>query len=77
MVAFFSESTKRTKALDSIVKKRLPRVVTTRWNYNGRLGLTIFKYHESLIELFEDVTENISIFYLIFFHKYFRFQISI
>lgn len=34
---FFSKSSKRTHALDLIVKKRLPTVAPTRWSYSGRL----------------------------------------
>lgn len=58
MAAFFSKSTKRTQALDTIVHKRLPKVAPTRWNYNGRLVLTVFENRESLIELFENIIEN-------------------
>ena len=56
--AFFAKSTKRTQALDSIVKQRLPKVAPTPWNYNGRLVLTVFEHRDSLIEPFESLLEN-------------------
>ena len=57
LASFFSQSSKRTQALDEIVKKRLPKVAPTRWNYNGRLVQTVLEYRQQLIELFEDILE--------------------
>ncbi|KAH1021816.1 hypothetical protein HUJ04_011302 [Dendroctonus ponderosae] len=56
IAAFFSKWTKRTQALDTIMKRQ--KVAILRWNYNGRLVLTMSEYRDSLIELFETVLEN-------------------
>lgn len=37
---FFSHSSKRTNLLDTIVKKRFPKLAPTRWNYSSRLVQT-------------------------------------
>ena len=56
--SYFSHSTKRTAALDGKINRRLPRIAPTRWNFNGRLILTIKEYHEYIEELFEEIIEN-------------------
>lgn len=53
--AFFSNSSHRSDLLESIVKKRLPRVCTTRWNYNIRTVNTVFENKDKLIECFEEI----------------------
>lgn len=58
LAAFFSKSSKRTRALDEEVHKRLPRVAPTRWNYNGRLVQTVHEHRESLITLFENIIQS-------------------
>lgn len=58
LASFFSQSSKRTHALDEIVKKRLPKVSPTRWNYNGRLVQTVLEYRQPLIELFDSILES-------------------
>lgn len=58
LAAFFSKSSKRTLALDLEVHKRLPKVAPTRWNYNGRLVLTVFEYRQPLIDFFKNIMDN-------------------
>lgn len=55
---FFSKSANRTQAFDLIVRRRLPKVPPTRWNYNGQLVQTVSEYRHYLIELFENILEN-------------------
>lgn len=55
---FFSHSTKRTAVLDSFLKRRLPKVAHTRWNFNGRLILSIHDNIDNLSTLFEYITDN-------------------
>ena len=50
--AFFSKSTKRTSLLDNVVKRRLPRVLPTRWSSNCRLLQTVSMYHSDLLMAF-------------------------
>lgn len=38
---FFMKSSKRTHALDAVVKKRLPSVSQTRWDFHSRLVETV------------------------------------
>jgi hypothetical protein len=55
---FFSKSTKRTKALDSDVKKIFPSVAPTRRNYQSRLVQSV-QYHKTDTEnLFISIIEN-------------------
>lgn len=53
--AFFSNSSHRCDILQEIVKKRLPRVATTRWNYNIRSVNVIFENQTALIEVFQEI----------------------
>lgn len=43
IASFFAHSTKRSHALDTIVRKKFPKVAPTRWNYSSRLISTIQK----------------------------------
>lgn len=56
IAAFFSKSTKRTQALDDEIKKRLPRVSQTRWNYNSRVVERIHEQKKELIDLFKIIS---------------------
>lgn len=56
--SFFSNSTQRTAVLDEIVKKRLPRSVQTRWNFQSRSVNTVFEYREELIECMKTLLES-------------------
>lgn len=58
LATFFSKSSKRARALDNEVKKRLPRAAPTRWNYNGRLVLTVHEHRQPLIDLFENTLQD-------------------
>lgn len=44
--------------LEEIVKHRLPKVATTRWNYNIRTVNTVFENREKLIEVFEEIEDK-------------------
>ena len=56
--AFFGRSTKRTKILDDVVKHRIPRVSTVRWNSKSRLVQTILVHLCDLIKLFRMIGDN-------------------
>ena len=56
--SFFSKSSKRTHALDLIVKKRLPSVSATRWNFHSRIVETINNHKVDFELLFETIVEN-------------------
>lgn len=56
--SFFSKSTKRTRLLDDVVKRRLPRAAPTRWSYNSRLLQTINMHQNDLHALFHVMIEN-------------------
>ena len=56
--SFFSNSTKRTAALDETVRRRFPKVCPTRWNYIGRLVETVRKHKGDLSQLFEEILDN-------------------
>lgn len=58
LAAFFSKSAKRTKLLDEICQRRLPRVTPTRWNFSSRLVCTVYDRREELLELFEFIVDN-------------------
>lgn len=58
LAAFFSKSAKRTKLLDEICQRRLPRVTPTRWNFSSRLVCTVYERREELVELFEFIVDN-------------------
>uniref|UniRef100_H3B203 DUF4371 domain-containing protein n=1 Tax=Latimeria chalumnae TaxID=7897 RepID=H3B203_LATCH len=56
--SFFSHSTKQTQELDKVVRKRLPSVAPTRWNFSSRLVNTVEEHHKDLLELFGGIVEN-------------------
>jgi hypothetical protein len=56
--SFFSKSTKRTRALDDEVKRRFPKVSTTRWNYNSRLHVMIEDNRLEIISLMESIVDE-------------------
>jgi hypothetical protein len=51
--SFFSRSPKRTAIVDEMVKRRLPRAISPRWNFKRRTVNTLFEYKDSFIECFE------------------------
>lgn len=53
--AFFSTSPQRTSILNEVVKKRLPRAVPTRWNFQSRSINTIFEYRTELIDCMTEI----------------------
>lgn len=55
--SFFSTSTQRTKVLDDIVHRRLPRSSQTRWNFHSRGVNTVYEYRKELIHVM-DILEN-------------------
>jgi hypothetical protein len=55
---FFSHLTYRCDVLEDVVKRRLPKVATTRWNYNIRTVNTVFENREALIECFAELEEK-------------------
>ncbi|KAF2905702.1 hypothetical protein ILUMI_00474 [Ignelater luminosus] len=56
--SFFSHSTKRSNALESIIKLKISHVVPTRWIYNSRLVNTVYHHRKQLIEFFTSIQEN-------------------
>ncbi|CAG5929464.1 unnamed protein product [Menidia menidia] len=56
--AFFSKSTKRTRLLDDVVKRRLPRAAPTRWDSNSRLLQTISVHQNDMRAAFNVILEN-------------------
>ena len=54
-LVFFSRSPKRTAMLDTVVKRRLPRAVATRWNFKSRVVNTVFEYKDLLTECLENI----------------------
>ena len=58
LCTFFTKSSKRTNALDNIVKKRFPKAAPTRWNYSSRLVNTVKENLDDLKQLFENIIEN-------------------
>ncbi|XP_036973754.1 zinc finger MYM-type protein 1 [Acanthopagrus latus] len=56
--AFFTKSTKRTHLLDEIVKCRIPRASSVRWNSNSRLVQTILQHLPDLHQLFRTMMDN-------------------
>lgn len=56
--AFFNQSTKRTYFFDQVVKRRIPTVATTRWNYSSRLVNIVHTYRSDLIIVFEEMIED-------------------
>ena len=55
---FFTKSSKRTNALDNIVKKRFPKAAPTRRNYSSHLVNTVKENLDNLKQLFENIIEN-------------------
>ncbi|KAF2887799.1 hypothetical protein ILUMI_18374 [Ignelater luminosus] len=56
--SFLSHSTKRSNALESIIKLKIPHAAPTRWIYNSRLVNTVYHHREQLIEFFTSIQEN-------------------
>lgn len=56
--AFFSQSTKRTYFLDQIIKRRLPTVAPTRWNYSSRLVNAVQTHFNDLVILFDEMIDD-------------------
>lgn len=56
--AFFSRSPKRTAVLDEVVKKRLPRSSTTRWNFKSRCVVTVFTHKNDIIACLEQIIDD-------------------
>lgn len=53
--SFFNKSTKRTKLLDEVVKRRLPRAAPTRWSSHSRLVQTINHHYSDLRTMFQSI----------------------
>jgi hypothetical protein len=58
IAAFFSRSPKRVTFLDEFLKRRLPNVCPTRWNYSSRLVNTVYKFRKELCEVFQAMLEH-------------------
>lgn len=58
LAAFFSKSSKRTYVLQNFVKRKLPSVAPTRWNFTSRLVNTIKENYDMLLLFFEHIHEN-------------------
>ncbi|KAJ3584164.1 hypothetical protein NHX12_014660 [Muraenolepis orangiensis] len=58
LAAFFSKSPKRTRLLDEICQKRLPRVAPTRWNFASRLVCTVFEKKDAHKDLFDYIVDH-------------------
>jgi len=56
--SFFSQSTKRTAILDEVVKKRIPRIASTRWNFKSRVVSTVHKYKNDIYECLERILDD-------------------
>lgn len=56
--SFFNKSTKRTKLLDEVVKRRLPRAAPTRWSSHSRLVQTINHHYSDLRTMFQSIIDN-------------------
>ncbi|XP_050296345.1 uncharacterized protein LOC126736159 [Anthonomus grandis grandis] len=56
--AFFSNSSHRCDVLQEITHRKLPRVATTRWNYNIRTVNTVYEDREELIEVFQEIEQK-------------------
>lgn len=55
LCTFFSQSAQRTAVLDEVVKRRLPRSVPTRWNFNSRSVNTVFESKNDLLECLKKI----------------------
>lgn len=58
LCTFFSTSPQRTSILDEVVKKRLPRSVPTRWNFQSRSVTTIYDYRQDLIKCMKTILKS-------------------
>ncbi|KAL4154101.1 hypothetical protein QTP88_001934 [Uroleucon formosanum] len=58
LAAFFSKSSKRTNVLQNFVKRKLPSVAPTRWNFTSRLVNTIKENYDMLLLFFEHIHDN-------------------
>jgi hypothetical protein len=56
--SFFSKSSKRSNALDEMVKRRFPSVSHTRWLYNSRLIELVSSNKVELEELFRSMKDD-------------------
>ncbi|XP_031329186.1 zinc finger MYM-type protein 1-like [Photinus pyralis] len=55
---FFAKSSKRTRALATHVRKRIPTVAPTRWNFQSRIVQTAKEHKEDLEGLFQAIVED-------------------
>ncbi|CAH1997050.1 unnamed protein product [Acanthoscelides obtectus] len=55
LCSFFSTSPQRTKILDEIVNRRLPRSSQTRWNFQSRGVHTVYENRKDLIEVMDNI----------------------
>lgn len=58
LCTFFSVSPQRTSILDEVVKKRLPKSVPTRWNFQSRSIVTIYDHRQDLIECMKTILKS-------------------
>jgi hypothetical protein len=58
LCTFFSTSPQRTKVLDEIVKKRLPRSAPTRWNFQSRSIMTIYCHRTDLVMCMKTIIDR-------------------
>ncbi|KAJ4445089.1 hypothetical protein ANN_06888 [Periplaneta americana] len=58
LAAFFSSSPKRSEKLKEFMKKKLPKIAPTRWNFTSRLVDTVKEYREQLTAFFENIICN-------------------
>lgn len=56
--SFFSTSPQRTRVLDEIVQRRLPRSSQTRWNFHSRGVNTVYEYRKELVTVMENLENN-------------------
>lgn len=56
--SFFSKSSKRSAALDEVVKRRFPTAAPTRWKYNSRLVEVVSAIRSELVELYKQMASN-------------------
>ncbi|CAH2011508.1 unnamed protein product [Acanthoscelides obtectus] len=55
LCSFFSTSPQRTKILDEIVNRRLPRSSQTRWNFQSRGVHTVYENRKDLIKVMDNI----------------------
>ncbi|XP_049926797.1 zinc finger MYM-type protein 1-like [Epinephelus moara] len=56
--AFFSQSFKQTSVLDQVVAHRLPRTLTTRWNFHSRAVNTVYEHRDDLLQCFQTIRDS-------------------